>query len=175
MIRTAKEISKLPKFAKNRCGGVYRLSDLTYIDNIDGFGVEKAHSDIKNRGFIGHATIKAFQSICCGAINEVQIAEVISAIEAGHGIACPQAYLDIDSYMSSGHGKCKVATFTGFNTSVALSRLGIEEMEFQFILLGYGMRNIENPTNFFNWVSAGIHTMCNTFIKTPFNKLTIGV
>ncbi len=174
MIRTPKEIAKLPKFSRNRCGGVYRLSELIYVDNLEGFGVEKAHSDIKNRGFIGHSTLKDFQTMCCGAINEVQVTEVLAAIAEGHGVACPQVYLDIDSYMSSGHGKCKVATFTGFNTSVALSRLGIEEMELQFVLLGYGIRNIESPTNFFNWIGAGVHTLCNNFIKTPFNKLTIG-
>ena len=158
-MKTKIDIAKLPKFSKASCDNTYRLSNTIYIDNVNGLGATVQHRDIKRRGLMLNISTTNFIKLCNEPIDSDEVAEVVSHIESWGGVACPRLFIDIDSYMAHGHGRCKVVAFDGLSTAVALQKLEITSLDVQFVLLGYGIKNIENLSNFLNWISHGIECM----------------
>lgn len=171
-IRTLKEIAKLPKFSKVRSGGVYRLTDRIYIDNVDGYGATKSHAQIQQRGFMNSVPLQKYLDVCCAKADEAEVASILHSINSGIGVACPRMYLDIDNYMSSSRGPCKIYDYEGHNIAQALLTLGVASMEIQFAMLGYGMNNIENVSDFYNCLN---HNLVQANEQRISNILNLGV
>lgn len=174
MKRTPEEISILPKFSKKHIGGVYKITDSIYIDNREGFGATRTHPDIKNRGFVARLLLSQILEIS-GIDEDVdRVSEIVKRVEEGHGVACPSIYIDVDYYMSSCNGPCKLMDFSDIQACYALRKLGVEELDFQVVMLGYSMKNVENRSNFLNWFGAGLVTPTKRVLRNFLTVTTFG-
>jgi hypothetical protein len=173
MTLTLKEISKLPKFAKPKAGSKYKIADNVYVDNIEGHGATRAHTEICVKGFVSTLPIDKVLSMMGQEEDQHEVEAIVAKITEGHGVAAPRIFLDIDNYMSFSKGRCKIADHDGYNTCVALSKLGLFEVTVQFPLLGYTMRNIEDRNDFLNKIAEGLESPSGTIFKDLINKTTV--
>lgn len=176
MIRTQKEIAQLPKFSRNYCHSIYKVEIPIYVDNLQGLGVTKIHSDIRLRGFLNRLPMEMFFKLCGKSdiqLDEPKVQEIVHSIKAGKGVACPQVFIEIDGYMKHTSGRCRVVGFECLETAMALYSLGVKTLDFQFVLLGYTIRNIPNISSFFNWLSSNMECLDGTLTGMPIQK-TLG-
>lgn len=161
MIRTQKEIANLPKFSRNHCHAVYKVATPVYIDNLHGVGATKLHTEIRVKGFLNRMPFSTFFKLCGteAAFDSEEVGSITKEIQSGRGVACPQVFIDIESYMKHGAGRCRVVGHEGLDAAAAMSALGVQTLEFQFILLGYTIRHIPHLSSFFNWLSSNMECL----------------
>lgn len=173
--KTVKEIAKLPKFSKRVCNSVYRLTDTIYVDNMSGLGSTKVNSEIRTKGFSNYLPLETFMRLCSAVEDRAGVDLVLKGISDGRGIACPNVFVNVDPFTQMTNGVCRVLAHDGYNTCVALQELGIDAIDFQFIMLGYGAKHIYKSQDFCGWLGKGIMAENGTTLVTnSIGRITIG-
>lgn len=152
----------------------YWANERVQIDNQNGYGVSADLRSVAVKGFFNRITPSLFFSLAGQEPAESDTCRVVEMIESGVAIASPALYVDVEGFLDE-HSRrlCKVVGCDGLGACAAMQRLGVEELDVPFILLGRTMRDIGRKSDFFNWLSHGVVPPAGRSVSMPIKQTII--
>lgn len=171
---THKEIKKLPGLSRKRMASVFRLTDSVFVDNEQGVGATKEHTQIKDKGFATLMPVEEALALFNGTpVAEEKVLQIKNSIVEGYGVASPRVFLDVEPYMSLSKKRCAITGAEGLEIVRALQECGVEKVPVQIYMLGYAMRHVEDKSDLLNQISYGVVDAEGTLVRSLVNSTTV--
>jgi hypothetical protein len=164
-IYSASEIERLPAFSPAYHRNIFVITGKygkVVFDNIDGFGANVIGRNIFRYGLMAMIKVpdllRLFPDI---RSRDIQSYETLHQISAGYAIANPYLRIDASAYARGTRDFGRVVGHDGRARTLALDKLGVQEIPIQIQLEGCTIKDLEDDlplhNEFINWLNAGLY------------------